>query len=179
MTGENCFKVFIMMFSLVMEGNRQAQTRGFSFVVDMEGMTASHATMISPSLLKKLVVVFLEAFPMDNDILMESTRLYFLNMPKFLEKLFSIFLTFLSKKLRKTITVLDNRSLVMLEDMGRDILPAEYGGTNRNGEELRLFWDEEMSRQTGWLEREVQYRTEESLRLGKPKLSVDLACSVM
>ena len=179
MTGENCFKVFIMIFSLMMEGNRQAQTKGLSIVVDLEGMTASQATMMSPSLLKKVVVVFLEAFPMDNDILMELTSLYFLNMPKLLEKLFSLFLSFLNKKLRKTISVLDRGSQVLLADMGRDILPAEYGGTNRNTESLRLFWLEEMSRQTEWLEREVQYRTNESLRIGKPKLSPDLSCSVM
>ena len=148
-------------------------------MVDMAGMTTSHATMISPGLLKKLVVVFLEAFPMDNDTLVELSKLYFLNMPKILEKLFSIFLSFLNKKLRKTISVLDRGSQVLLADMGRDILPAEYGGTNRNTESLRLFWLEEMSRQTEWLEREVQYRTDESLRVGKPKLSPDLFCTVM
>ena len=148
-------------------------------MVDMAGMTTSHATMISPGLLKKLVVVFLEAFPMDNDTLVELSKLYFLNMPKILEKLFSIFLSFLNKKLRKTIKVEDSVSKAMLEDLGEEILPAEYGGTNRNVTDLTQFWLEEMDRQASWMEREVQFKTDETLRVGKAKLSGLMSCSVM
>ena len=107
-------------------------------MVDMAGMTTSHATMISPGLLKKLVVVFLEAFPMDNDTLVELSKLYFLNMPKILEKLFSIFLSFLNKKLRKTIKVEDSVSKAMLEDLGEEKYGQggkEYGGAEGEGVE--------------------------------------------
>ena len=100
MEAENIFKVFITIFTLITEGNRQAQTKGMCAIVDMEGMTVSHATMLTPTLLKKLVVLFLEAHPVDNDTLTARSRLYFLNMPKILEKMFSLFLSFLTKKLR-------------------------------------------------------------------------------
>ena len=140
MEAENCFKVFIMMFSLIMEGNRQAQTKGLCVIADMEGMTVSHATMLTPTLLKKLVVVLNEVYPMDNDTLTALSRVYFLNMPKILEKLFSLFLTFLTKKLRKTICLLDKNCPELLEDLGEEILPAEYGGTNRNTADLTEFW---------------------------------------
>jgi len=179
MTAENCFKVFIMIFNLILEGNTQATTKGLCFIVDMEGMTASHATMIGPSLLKKLVMVFLEAFPMDNDILTELTRLYFLNMPKVLEKLFSIFLSFLNKKLRKTVKLQDKMSQDMQDELGKEILPGEYGGSNRTFQELTEFWLEEMDRQTEWLGEQCRYKSEESLRVGKSKLNNMLSCSLM
>ena len=179
MQAENCFKVFIMMFALIMEGNRQASTKGMCVIVDMEGMTVSHVTMMTPMLLKKLVAVFLEAYPMDNDTLTERSRLYFLNMPKILEKLFSLFVSFLTKKLRKTISLQDNNCPVLLADLGEEILPVEYGGTNSNTRDLTEFWLEEMVRQSAWLAGEVQYRTDETARVGKDNLTGRLSCSVM
>ena len=179
MQAENCFKVFIMMFALMMEGNRQAYTKGLCMIVDMEGMTVSHVTMMTPTLLKKIVAVFLETYPMDNDTLTELSRLYFLNMPKILEKLFSLFVSFLNKRVRKTIRVQDNNSPVLLADLGEEILPAEYGGTNSNTGDLTKFWLEEMVRQSAWLAGEVQYRTDETARVGKDRLTGRLSCSVM
>ena len=179
MQAENCFKVFIMMFALMMEGNRQAYTKGLCMIVDMEGMTVSHVTMMTPTLLKKIVAVFLETYPMDNDTLTELSRLYFLNMPKILEKLFSLFVSFLNKRVRKTIRVQDNNSPVLLADLGEEILPAEYGGNNSNTGDLTKFWLEEMVRQSAWLAGEVQYRTDETARVGKDRLTGRLSCSVM
>ena len=179
MQAENCFKVFIMMFALITEGNRQANTKGMCVIVDMEGMTVSHATMMTPTLLKKMVVLFLEAYPMDNNTLTELSRLYFLNMPKILEKSFSLFVSFLTKRLRKTIRLQDNNCPVLLADLGEEILPAEYGGTNSNTGDLTKFWLEEMVRQSAWLAGEVQYRTDETARVGKDRLSARLSCSVM
>lgn len=179
MSPEDCYKVFIMIFNLVLEGNKQSQTKGMCMIIDMEGMTASHATMISPTLLKKLVVVFQEAYPMDNETLVDMSSMYFLNMTRIVEKVFSIFVSFLTKKYRKMITIQDKDSRVMEEDLGQEILPAEYGGTNRNSQELTEFWVEEMDKQAEWLARQCQYRTEETLRQGKSKLSGMLSCAVM
>lgn len=179
MQAENCFKVFIMMFALTMEGNRQANTKGMSIIVDMEGMTVSHATMMTPTLLKKLVVLFLETYPLDNDTLTELSRLYFLNMPKVLEKLFSLFVSFLTKRLRKTISLQDKNCPVLLAELGEEILPAEYGGTNTNTGDLTEFWLKEMVRQSAWLAGELQFRTDETARVGKDRLSGRLSCSVM
>ena len=142
-------------------------------------LTASHSTMISPPLLKKLVVVFQEAYPMDNDTLVDMSSMYFLNMTRIVEKVFSIFLSFLNKRYKKMITIQDKNSSVMQDDLGEEILPAEYGGTNRNSEELTEFWVEEMSRQSSWLERQCQYKTDESVRVGKSKVSSLLSCVVM
>ena len=198
MQAENCFKVFIMMvrngnhlispfcniclkpqFALTMEGNRQANTKGMCMIVDMEGMTVSHATMMTPTLLKKLVVLFLETYPLDNDTLTELSRLYFLNMPKLLEKLFALFLSFLNKRVRKTISLQDKNCPVLVAELGEEILPAEYGGTNTDTGALTQFWVEEMVKQSAWLAGELQFRTDETARVGKDRLSGRLSCSVM
>ena len=134
---------------------------------------------MTPTLLKKLVVVLLEVYPMDNDTLTALTRVYFLNMPKILEKMFSLFLSFLTKKLRKTISLLEKNCPELVADLGEEILPAEYGGTNRNIADLTEFWLREMERQSDWLAGELQFRTDETARVGKDRLTTKLSCSVM
>ena len=179
MSAEECYKAFIMIFNLIREGNQQAETKGVCMIIDMEGMTASHVTMISPMILKKLVVVFQEAYPMDNDTLVDMSSMYFLNMTRMVEKVFSIFVSLLNKRYKKMINIQEKDSKVMQEDLGEEILPAEYGGTNRNIPELTEFWLEEMERQSDWLAGQSQFRTDESLRVGKSKLSGMLSCSIM
>ena len=41
------------------------------------------------------------------------------------------------------------------------------------------FWEEEMERQTPWLMSQKEFRTDESVRVGKSKLSSMLSCSIM
>jgi len=100
-------------------------------------------------------------------------------MPKILEKLFSIFTSFLNKRYKKMIKVQDKETGTMLEEMGTEVLPAEYGGANRSCEELALFWEEELIRQEDWLSAQREFRTDESVRVGKSKLQGMLSCSIM
>ena len=174
MSAEDCYKVLIMIFNMVIEGNIQSQTKGMAIVMDLDGMGTSHSSLLNPTLVKKLLVVFQEAFPMDNDILLELSSIYFLNMPKILEKLIMVVLSFL-KKYKSVVKFQDKESMV--EEMGTEILPAEYGGDNRDCEQLASFWEEELGRQREWLAAQKQFKTDESLRVGKSKL--ERSCTVM
>ena len=174
MSAEDCYKVLIMIFNMVIEGNIQSQTKGMAIVMDLDGMGTSHSSLLNPTLVKKLLVVFQEAFPMDNDILLELSSIYFLNMPKILEKLIMVVLSFL-KKYKSVVKFQDKESMV--EEMGTEILPAEYGGDNRDCDQLATFWEEELGRQREWLAAQKQFKTDESLRVGKSKL--ERSCTVM
>ena len=174
MSAEDCYKVLIMIFNMVIEGNIQSQTKGMAIVMDLDGMGPSHSSLLNPTLVKKLLVVFQEAFPMDNDILLELSSIYFLNMPKILEKLIMVVLSFL-KKYKSVVKFQDKESMV--EEMGTEILPAEYGGDNRDCDQLASFWEEELGRQREWLSAQKQFKTDESLRVGKSKL--ERSCTVM
>ena len=176
MSAEDCYKVLIMIFNMVIEGNIQSQTKGMAIIMDLDGMGTSHSSLINPSLVKKLLVVFQEAGPMDNDILLELSSIYFLNMPKILEKLIMVVLSFL-KKYKSIVKIQDKESGPMVEEMGTEILPTEYGGDNRDCEQLARFWEEELGRQKEWLSAQRNFKTDESLRVGKSKL--ERSCSVM
>ena len=176
MSAEECYKMLIMIFNMVIEGNVQSQTKGMAIVMDLEGMGTSHSSLLNPTIVKKLLVVFQEAFPFDNDILLQLSSVYFLNMPKILEKLIMVVLSFL-KKYKSIVKIQDKEFGSMVEEMGTDILPAEYGGDNRDCEELARFWKEELGKQKAWLSEQRVFRTDESLRVGKSRL--ERSCSVM
>ena len=58
----------------------------------------------------------------------------------------------------------------LIEDLGEDILPAEYGGKNSNIAELTEFWKEEVTKQSDWLINQSKFKTNESLRTGKSRI---------
>ena len=62
----------------------------------------------------------------------------------------------------------------MTEDLGQDVLPKEYGGTNVSLEELRGFWIDEMEKNRDWLMEQSKYKTDENKRPGKPKNHSDI-----
>ena len=177
MSAEECWKLIIMMFNLVNEGNLQAQTKGMVVIIDLEGMTMSHAGLVNPTLIKKLLVVFQEAYPMDNEILLSMSNAYFLNMPKIMEKFVNIATSFLHKKYKKILKIQDKSNSTLLDDMGGEILPAEYGGSNQTCDQLTSFWINEMVKHSDWFNQQTEYKTDETVRIGKSKLHS--SCSLM
>merc|ERR1712012_599675 len=43
----------------------------------------------------------------------------------------------------------------LVEDLGKDILPVEYGGTNGSVEDLAQFWRKEVEASAEWLKTQV------------------------
>jgi len=177
---DDCWKAFIMMFTLATEQNVQANTKGFVFLLDEKKITPSHVMMLTPSTLQKLMLVFQEAYPLDNTVLIERSLIYFINMPKIMKAIMSMFLSFLNDKYKKIVRIHSSGGLDDLKEaLGEDILPVEYGGTNSCIEDIRSGWREEVVAHTEWLVRHARLKTEESLREGKTKMQSDMSCSLM
>ena len=177
---DDIYKCFIMIFSMLLEGNIQAQTKGMVLILDEEGFTASHAFMMTPPTLKKLMVVFQEAYPMDNEDLIKMSLLYFVNMPGIMKNLFKLIMSFMNEKYKTMVKTTSTGGYDdLIEELGEDILPSDYGGKNASTEELTQFWKEEVVRQADWLHSQTMFKTEESLRKGKSKIQSQLSCNIM
>ena len=50
--------MFMMLFTLAMEGNQQAYCRGYVILSDQADITLRHAMMMTPGVLKQHMVVF-------------------------------------------------------------------------------------------------------------------------
>ena len=180
MNMDDFWKAFIMMFTLATEQNIQANTKGFVFLLDEKKITPSHVMMLTPSTLQRLMLVFQEAYPLDNTVLIERSLIYFINMPTILKAVSNMFLSFLNEKYKKIVRIHSSGSLNELKEaLGEEILPAEYGGTNSCIEDLRRGWREEAIAHTEWLVRQTRLKTEESLREGNSKMQSDMSCILM
>ena len=62
----------------------------------------------------------------------------------------------------------------LLDMVGGDILPVEYGGKNGTIKETVEFWKEELNKNKDWLHQQSTFKTIESKRKGKPRLEADI-----
>ena len=163
------FKASTMMMEMAMAGDKQAVIRGVVLLQDLSGMTASHAMSMTPAIAKRAMTVWQDAYPT------RPKALHFVNMPPVIESVFKMVQSFQKQKMRERNHVHPVGDLsAMQADLGLEVLPKEYGGTNSSLEELRLFWAEEAEARRDWLMEQPKYKTDESKRPGKPKSHADI-----
>ena len=180
---DTVYKTFLMVFTLIMEANKQAYLRGYVIISDQADVGLRHAMMMTPSLIKKHMVVFQDSYPMDNQILIKSSNLFIINMPSLLQRFLNMFTAALDEKYKNIIRPLGHSEVqpTLIEEVGEEILPEEYGGTNGTVQDLVDFWREEVPKHEDFLQRQTFYKTDESLREGEPKTAGNLfgSCSIM
>jgi len=166
---EDGFKVSTMMMEYALRVNEQAQVKGLVLIQDMAGMTASHAAQVNPALAKKAMTVWQDASPQN------PKAMHFLNMPGVIETVFRMMQTLQKEKMRKRNVVHSKGDYSQLiDDIGADILPKEYGGNNVSVDVLRDFWKKETEENRNWFLDQSKYKTDESKRTGKPKNHSDI-----
>ena len=102
--------------------------QGIVIVSDMEGVTASHLPMMTPATMKRHIHVFQvnstsssilpnpchviahdqDCLPMEDGRLISLSGMHFLNMPRLVETLFSLFLS-LSQEIYRTMNTVHTR----------------------------------------------------------------------
>jgi len=172
---DTLYRASIMLLELALEGNNQAAVSGIVVIHDMAGVTVSHTLMMTPSTMKKHIVLFQDAYPMDNMALIESSAMHHLNMHKIVKALFTLMLSH-SKEIYKRMNHVHKagKTDALVEDLGPEVLPAEYGGSGGSVEEITQYWIQETQRHKDWFARMETYRTDESKRPGGGKTTSDL-----
>ena len=137
---------------------------------------------------------------MENQILIDNSLLFIINMPGLLERVVNMFRSALDEKYKKILRPLPSQDTqeilkmaryfcqvfqsnidILLQEVGEDILPAELGGNNGTIHDIKEFWKEELPKHSAFLSKLTQYKTDESLRPEGPKTPNDLfgSCSIM
>ncbi|TRY68427.1 hypothetical protein TCAL_07480 [Tigriopus californicus] len=157
-------KFSMMISEMLMHEADQSSITGFVGVQDMEGMTLGHATQFSPSLGKKAMTIWQDAYPQ------RPKGMHFLNMPSLMEAIFGMMKSFSKEKMRDRLIVHPKGDLTMLhEAVGTEILPKEFGGTNGvlqdHIDELRR----KMEKHQKWFLEQGKFKSNEKKRPGKSK----------
>merc|ERR1712033_120110 len=83
---------------------------------------------------------------MDNMALIEMSSMHYINMPKIVQSLFNMFLSHtkeMFKKMNHIHPIGKNEGL--LDDLGAEVLPSEYGGKGGSLAEITDYWVKEAS----------------------------------
>ena len=103
----------------------QAQVNGVVIISDSVGATMAHMKAFSPTMAKKIMTIFEEAYPN------RPKQMHMLNMPSFMASLYNMMKGFMKPKMRERMYVHAKGDLTQLhEAVGTEVLPEEYGGTN-------------------------------------------------
>jgi len=166
---DDILKCNMMMMEFALRDNAQASINGVVIIQDMSGLTVQHAAQFSVSLAKKVTTVFQDAYPTS------PKAFHVLNLPSVMESVFNMLRSFQKQKMRDRQHFHPKGDLSKLhEELGTDILPKEYGGTNGTLEELRGYWKTEIENHEDWVIEQSKYKSDESKRPGKPKLHSDI-----
>jgi len=136
---------------------------------DMDGLGAHHLSLFNITTIKKLVKMGESAWPL------RPKMAHILNRPSIVDTVADLVKGLQKEKMQRRQVVHPQGDYTsLLEDLGEDILPMEYGGTNGCLEELAKFWKKEVEASQDWLKLQTTYKSEENLRRGRPKLHADL-----
>lgn len=172
---DDLYRTSLMLMELSQEGDFQPQLKGYVLLSDFEGLTFSHTLMTSPAIAKKHCIVLEQAYPMDNEKQIAASSLLFINMPKLMQSVFSMYLSFQKEEFKKMNQIISREeNSLIVEALGSEILPVEYGGTNDSVEQHITFWKEQMDINRDWLQAQTKYKTDEIKRKGKPKVAADI-----
>ena len=94
-------------------------------IQDIADVTVRHMKTFSPTTGKKAMTIFQEAYPAN------PKAMYFLGMPSFMTSIFNVMMSFSKEKFKQRIQLVAKDDFAKLhEELGIEILPKEYGGTN-------------------------------------------------
>jgi len=161
---DNQLKLSFMISMIMMERMDQSTVTGFVGIQEMDNLGMGHAMQFTPSMGKKAMTIWQDAFPQ------RPKGMHFLNMPGVMESIFGIMSSFAKDKMKDRLHVHKRGDLSQLIEMvGTDVLPKEYGGTNGTIQDHVDIFIEEFDSRKKWLGEQSKYKSDESKRKGKPK----------
>lgn len=121
------FRASLMVNELVMKDCKDAQGQicGVVIIQDVQDVSAGQIRVFQPSVGKKAMTIFQEAYPAN------PKGMFFLGMPGFMESIFNVMMSFSKEKFKRRVQLVGKGDFAKLHDeVGVEVLPKEYGGTN-------------------------------------------------
>ncbi|XP_028175891.1 alpha-tocopherol transfer protein-like isoform X1 [Ostrinia furnacalis] len=136
-------------------------------VVDLEGATLAHFVQMTPTQMKKMVVLEQDASPL------RVKSAHYLCTPPGFETVFNMGKKILSEKHKNRIYIHKNKE-ELFDYVPKEIMPVEYGGNGGTVDEIIDYWIKKIQEYRSWLDEDLQYGTDEHLRPGSPKTAENM-----
>ncbi len=147
----------------------QSSVTGCVGIQDATGMTTSHVALYQPAMVKKSTMIMQNAYPM------RPKAVHLFNLPTIMEKVVTLFRSFMNEKMKSRIHVHNSSDLAPLhESLGKEVLPEEYGGTNGTvADQIKHTLDIVEARRS-WLIEQTKFKSDETKRPGEPKTFTEI-----
>lgn len=151
-------KVGKMTLDLAVEMDESVSVYGVTAIFDLNATTFSHATQMTPSIIKKAVHAWQDCYPL------RTKSLDFVNSPTFVNVVLNIFRSFMREKMRNRVHVhgYDLQSLHKIVDPA--ILPEEYGGTGGKVQDLIDYWTKTVLEARDWYIEDEKFKAEKPVK---------------
>jgi len=167
---DDLIRTSMMVMDVARANEQQSVIRGLVQLQDMDGLGAQHISLFTNiTTIKKLMKMGESAWPL------RPKMLHLLNRPSMVDSLVDLVKGLQKEKMQRRQVVHPQGDYSgLVDDLGKEILPTEYGGTNGCLDELTKFWKREVEASHDWLKLQTTYKSEENLRQGRLKLHADL-----
>ncbi|KAL4715096.1 hypothetical protein ACJJTC_012143 [Scirpophaga incertulas] len=145
-----------------------AVVAGTQTILDLEGVSMGHFLQMTPTVMKKMVVLGEDALPLR----LKGT--HYLNTPAGFETVFNAMKMLLSEKNKSRLHVHNKNYEEMYQHIPKEVLPEEYGGCAGTIIEIIDYWKKKIEEYDEWLEEDLKYGSDELKRPGKPKTAEDM-----
>lgn len=148
------FKADKMMLDVaVKEHFENATVFGVAAVIDMQGVTLAHARQLTPRIIKKAVHAW-------QNYHCRPKQLEFINAPTYINVLVKVFKSFMSQKLRQRVRVHFSSDDPLVGIISKEVLPAEYGGTNGVLQDHIDYWMRKVDGYREWFLDDEKYKAD-------------------
>jgi len=166
---DDLIRTSLMVMAVARANEQQSVIRGLVQVQDMDGLGTHHISLFNITTIKKLVKMGESAWPL------RPKMAHILNRPSIMDTVADMVKGLQKEKMQRRQVVHPQGDYIgLVDDLGKEILPTEYGGTNGCLDDLTKFWKREVEASHDWLKLQTTYKSEENLRQGRPKLHADL-----
>ncbi|XP_045490789.1 alpha-tocopherol transfer protein-like [Colias croceus] len=162
------FAVTNVMQRIMLMDDDNSVIAGSRSVMDMEGLNMSFFLQMTPSLMRKLTVYTQEATPL------RFKGGHYINVGNGFETIYNVMKTFLNEKTKSRLYVHNTNYEELYKYVPKEVLPVEYGGNGGTIPEIIEYWKNKIQEYSAWLEEDMQYRTDESKRPGKPRSAEEM-----
>ncbi|CAK1549781.1 unnamed protein product [Leptosia nina] len=152
--------LYYLVQILVLE-DEAASIVGTKIIVDYDGCTISHLTLVNPTLLRKLIAVGQDSLPL------RLKGSHHINVAPGVEMVFKLASAFLNNKAKERLKIHKNPE-ELFEILPKEVIPTEYGGTGGSIADISEYWIKKVVEYRSWMKEELKFGTDESLRPGKP-----------
>ncbi|XP_017785118.1 PREDICTED: alpha-tocopherol transfer protein-like [Nicrophorus vespilloides] len=162
----DAMKIVLMIGDIRLDAE-ETGVAGDVYIMDASIVTPAHFSKVTPSIVKKFLVIVQEAYPV------KLKEVHVVNISPIIDTIINWVKPFLTEKIRNRIHVHnDYESLHKM--IPKDILPAEYGGTAGKCQDFHDAWMKKLEEYQPWFLAQESVKADESKRPGKPTNYDDL-----